>query len=551
VERVRGLILALVGVFLLVAGAASAQPTPGGNGEIAFARNGELFSFDPRTGTSRDVGPGAQPAWSSQHGLASVRDETIYVDGVAVTNGIWPAWSPDGARLVFARYDGKPTPQSQRGTLELYVLDWETRDVRQLTSGSGGIVLPSWSPDGKRIGFGAVGGLWTLAVDEPDAVPVRIPIEQHVSGGLSWSPDGTRFAFVGDNGQVDIANADGTGLRQLTLTLVHPAAGTQERPAWSPDGGYIAWAQGADICVTDLAGGVARLTHSTAAAAASSLPDWQSVAGASAPIVGEKATPADAPSCDLRPGARVDVMPGNVSPRVVSLKAPQPIAFVNRLAVPVTVTATLNRAKAVVQPGDFLALATTPGDFEFTVTGYPDGVPRSGSFEVEAAGRTSIDAHAPIRYGAKTTLSGVASGTTGAVTISARPFGSKTSHRVATVQPVGGRWTLSVAPRITTSYSVSFGGATTQRLLRVMPTLHVTRAGSVAQAVLTPAAALRGKRLYLFRANGTAWTQSRAVRIDARGRAVFAKLVPGRYYAGFPGGDDYWGTASEPFAVGR
>ena len=86
----------------------------------------------------------------------------------------------------------------------------------------------------------------------------------------------------------------------------------------------------------------------------------------------------------------------------------------NHTANALTVTTTLHDEQATVVPGGFGAFPVTPGSYTFSVTGYPDGVPRHGMFDVVAAGTVTIDEHAPIRYGTGTLLAG-----------SARPAGGR------------------------------------------------------------------------------------------------------------------------------
>ncbi len=56
-----------------------------------------------------------------------------------------PDWSPDGNRVVFARY--------RRDAVELYLLDLATGAATALTTGGAVNVEPRWSPDGSRIAF--------------------------------------------------------------------------------------------------------------------------------------------------------------------------------------------------------------------------------------------------------------------------------------------------------------------------------------------------------------------------------------------------------------
>jgi Tol biopolymer transport system component len=47
---------------------------------------------------------------------------------------------------------------------------------------------------------------------------------------VAWSADGTRIAYDSGTGTIRIANADGSGARNI------PATGDAANPAWSPDG---------------------------------------------------------------------------------------------------------------------------------------------------------------------------------------------------------------------------------------------------------------------------------------------------------------------------
>jgi TolB protein len=99
----------------------------------------------------------------------------------------------------------------------------------------------------------ARGGRATRLSLPPNAVGISI----------SWSPDGRQIAYVGrvSNGprtmfQIFIANADGTGSRQLTTESENDAL----YPAWSPDGNSIAYldngvdAYGINLIATDGSG---------------------------------------------------------------------------------------------------------------------------------------------------------------------------------------------------------------------------------------------------------------------------------------------------------
>jgi len=195
-----------------------------------------------------------------------------------------PSLSPDGRQMVFISVIA--------GKEQLFTMNLDGSDPRQLTHDDADHEDPSWSPDGKKIAFVLVAGtverIYLMNVDgshlepltpaglrvihphwSPDSTKViyctdddQVPGQKNdseiysieiasgtnvklIGGGIntypSWSPDGKRIAFrkIIDNGnsEVFVANADGSGIRNLTN---NPAF--DGWPAWSPDGSEIAFA---------------------------------------------------------------------------------------------------------------------------------------------------------------------------------------------------------------------------------------------------------------------------------------------------------------------
>lgn len=93
---------------------------------------------------------------------------------------------------------------------------------------------PDISPDGKTILFDLLGDIYALDVAGGTARPLLTGMAfEH---NPVFSPDGTRFAFISDRSGVTnlwIANADGTGLKQLSQDQ---SVAIYASPSWSPDG---------------------------------------------------------------------------------------------------------------------------------------------------------------------------------------------------------------------------------------------------------------------------------------------------------------------------
>jgi hypothetical protein len=76
---------------------------------------------------------------------------TVNPDGTDITkltdlstNQFHPAWSPDGARIVF-------DAQGEDGRVEIDLMDADGSNIESLTEGPGWNYLPAWSPDGREL----------------------------------------------------------------------------------------------------------------------------------------------------------------------------------------------------------------------------------------------------------------------------------------------------------------------------------------------------------------------------------------------------------------
>ena len=180
-----------------------------------------------------------------------------------------PAWSPDGQHIAFSS-NRAGRISAQAPAMDIFVMNADGSDPRNLTDSATSDTSPAWSPDGSHIVFQSDrDGNQEIYVMAADGSNLRnLTNHEGDDFGPAWSPDGRYIAFDSnrDRGGVDreiyLMEADGSNLRRLT-----DREGMNGLPTWSPDGRYIAFQSDRDgesqeIHVMEVeSGNVQRLTE--------------------------------------------------------------------------------------------------------------------------------------------------------------------------------------------------------------------------------------------------------------------------------------------------
>jgi Tol biopolymer transport system component len=229
-----------------------------------FYANDERVLFGSSHALEQDCPPRPDPSKGYVWGLDPFDIYTATPDGSdlrRLTNyGVYTAEavvSPDGRRIVFTSL--------KDGDLDIYTMNVDGTDVRRLTTTPGYDGGPWWSPDGTQIAYRAWHPtdsalttyqsllrerlvrpnrmeLWVMNADGSNQRQIT-----HLGGanfGPSWTHDGKHLIFSSNYKQPRSGNfdlyliaLDGTGLEQVTM---HDAF--DGFPMFSPDGRSIVWA---------------------------------------------------------------------------------------------------------------------------------------------------------------------------------------------------------------------------------------------------------------------------------------------------------------------
>ena len=200
----------------------TATPMGGGYGQIAFSSDST----------------GVPQIWLINTDGSGLKRITKIQGGACQSD-----WSPDGSRLVFI----SPCQENKdmyEGS-SMYVVDSDGGGLTPLPTIGGGDYDPSWSPDGTKIAFTSLrnGNRPQIFVIDLETNEVRqLSEELNRDFHPAWSADGTQIIFATlRNGPLQIWTMAADGTDQNLFSRSGNKLNTH--PVWSPDGQVVIYTQ--------------------------------------------------------------------------------------------------------------------------------------------------------------------------------------------------------------------------------------------------------------------------------------------------------------------
>jgi len=218
------LIVALLAAFIYV-GSRPKVPPPFGvadNGRIAFLSADQLYTVEPD-------GSGVLQLTNDPFGAAM------------------PVFSHDGTRIAYKRLSANNPPDDRTLYGDLVVANADGSNPIAIETGVIGMSPTAWSPDDREV-------LWTgttipnapeqvfIAPADGSSAPRSVGDPSSSNWGPTWSPDSLKIAYVSGNDYY-VMNRDGTGIQKVSQGTYDQQSGG----GWTPTGTGLIFSAGSDV----------------------------------------------------------------------------------------------------------------------------------------------------------------------------------------------------------------------------------------------------------------------------------------------------------------
>ena len=133
---------------------------------------------------------------------------------------------------------------NRSGNWEIWLMDWDGSNQRQITNHRAMAILPSWSPDNDRMVYTLFSGGRSemYIINRRGGGRIHVQTGVGLNTSATFSPVSNDIAFVGSvrgNPDIYVIKDDSTNLRRLTSE-----GSIESTPEWSPSGRQISFTSG-------------------------------------------------------------------------------------------------------------------------------------------------------------------------------------------------------------------------------------------------------------------------------------------------------------------